>query len=112
MAYLTGSFHMISHAKGESSTGLGRWDGISLIADKKPPPCAGWGIPPWTQKILKYELKIIPEIDTCNYNYIQMDEYQQNGYTVVTMDAYFLINDSCYRHSVKNSICCFPDLFS
>ena len=51
-------------------------------------------------------------MDTCNYNYIQMDEYQQNGYTVVTMDAYFLINDSCYRHSVKNSICCFPDLFS
>ena len=51
-------------------------------------------------------------MDTHNYDDIQMDEYQQNRYMVAKMDAYFLVNDSCYRHSIKNSICCFPDLFS
>ena len=51
--HLMGSLHMISQARGLSSSGLRSGQGTWLMASMKPLPCSGDGMPPWTQKIYK-----------------------------------------------------------
>lgn len=49
--YLIGSFHMSSHASSHWASGSERMTGISRMAESRPPPWQGRGIPPWVQNI-------------------------------------------------------------